>query len=66
MEDQSKVSVNLTAKTVFTDLNLAEGKEADYARDTIDVSRLKYKHFKQMQNLEDAQQMQHAISALTG
>ncbi|MHB1948498.1 MAG: hypothetical protein ACYCQI_10345 [Gammaproteobacteria bacterium] len=60
------VTVKLSGLTVFPDLNKAEGKEADYARDSVSVSRLKYKHFRQMQHLDDAQQMQYAISALTG
>lgn len=63
---QDKVTVTLTAPTVFPVLNKTEGKDPEYARSTIAVSRLKYKHFKQMHHLEDAQQMQHAISALTG
>ena len=66
MQALDKVTVKLTAPTVFPDLNKTEGKDPNFARDTIDVSRLKYKHFKQMQQLEDAQQMQHAISTLTG
>ncbi len=61
-----KVIVKLSASTIFPDLNASEGKEPEYARDSIGVSRLKYKHFRQMQHLEDAQQMQFAISALTG
>lgn len=63
---ESKVIVKLIAPTVFPDLNKTEGKDANFARDSIAVSRLKYKHFKEMQHLSDAQQMQHAISALTG
>ena len=66
MQEQNKVTVTLSAPTIFPDLNKSEGKEPDFARESIAVSRLKYKHFKQMNHLEDAQQMQHAISALTG
>jgi hypothetical protein len=66
MQVEDKVQVKLSAKTIFADLNATEGKEADFARDTIGVSRLKYKHFKQMQHLDDAKQMQYAISSLTG
>ncbi len=63
---QNNIIVNLTEPTVFPDLNQAEGKDPNYAREIIAVSRLKFKHFKQMQKLNESEQMQHAISALTG
>lgn len=66
MQTEKNVVVKLSEPTVFPDLNKAEGKEPDFARDSVIVSRLKYKHFKQMQHLNDAEQLQHAISALTG
>src|SRR5579862_5262449 len=66
MQTNDNVTVKLSAPTIFPDLNAAEGKEPDYARDSISVSRLKYKHFRKMQHLDDAQQMQFAISTLTG
>lgn len=66
MQSNDSVIVNLTSPTVFADLNQAEGKEINFARDFLVVSRLKFKHFKQMQKLGEAEQMQHAISALTG
>lgn len=65
-QEKEKVVVKLSSPTIFPDLNKAEGKEPNFARDSVSVARLKYKHFKQMHHLEDAQQMQHAISALTG
>ena len=66
MQIQDKLIVKLSAPTVFPDLNLAEGKDLSFAREDVLVSRLKFKHFKQMQHLQDSQQMQFAISALTG
>lgn len=60
------IVLKLTTPTIFPDLNQSEGKEENYARDSIRIARLKYKHFKTMQKLEEAEQMQHAISALTG
>lgn len=66
MHTQDKLIVKLTSPTVFPDLNKAEGKDAEFARETVAVSRLKFKHFKQMQHLQDSQQMQFAMSALTG
>lgn len=66
MTDLDKVYVTLTAPTVLPDLNKSEGKELDYAREKVAVSRLKFKHFKHMQNLDESKQMQYAISALTG
>ncbi|HEX2548859.1 MAG TPA: hypothetical protein VHM20_03455 [Gammaproteobacteria bacterium] len=66
MQNNDSVIVNLTAPTVFADLNQTEGKALDYAREMLVVARLKFKHFKQMQKLGEAEQMQHAISALTG
>lgn len=66
MQNKESIIVKLSAPTIFPDLNQAEGKEANHYRDSIIVSRLKYKHFRQMQKLDEAEQMQHAISALTG
>ena len=63
---QDKLIVKLSSPTIFPDLNIAEGKDTDFAREVVAVSRLKFKHFKQMQNMQDSQQMQFAISALTG
>jgi len=65
LENQT-VTVKLSASTIFPDLNQTEGKEENFARDSIAVSRLKQKHFKEMQKLDEAQQMQYAISVLTG
>lgn len=66
MLTQDKISVTLSSPTIFPDLNQTEGKDLDFARENILISRLKFKHFKQMQHLQDSQQMQFAISALTG
>ena len=65
-ELNNQIIVQLSGPTVFPDLNKAEGKPLDFARESIGVSRLKYKHFKQMNHLDDMQQMQFAICALTG
>ncbi|HEX2549547.1 MAG TPA: hypothetical protein VHM20_06950 [Gammaproteobacteria bacterium] len=66
MQHTENVIVNLSAPTIFPDLNQKEGKEEGYARDIVSVGRLKFKHFKQMQKLDENQQMQHAMSELTG
>ncbi len=66
MQNTENIIVNLSAPTIFPDLNKKEGKEENFARDIVGVARLKFKHFKQMQKLDENQQMQHAISELTG
>lgn len=66
MQNTDNIIVNLSAPTIFPDLNQKEGRDANYARDVVAVARLKFKHFKQMQKLDENQQMQHAMSELTG
>lgn len=63
---QGKIKVQLAASTVFPDLNEAEGKARDFARDELWLARLKFKHFKEMNKLEQDEQMIYAISELTG
>lgn len=66
MNQANETIIHLAFPTVFPDLNRAESKSEDYARDTLKVERLKFKHFKKMQSMSDAEQMQYAICALTG
>ncbi len=60
------VIVKLSEPTVFSDLNQKEGKPTDFARDAIEVQRLKFKHFREMQGLKEEEQMQYALKTLTG
>lgn len=63
---QAQITLKLSSPTVFPDLNEKEGKPADYAREELQVSRLKFKHFKEMNNKPQDKQMIYAISELTG
>lgn len=66
MNQTNEMIINLTVPTIFADLNKAESKDESHARDTLKVDRLKFKHFKKMQSMSEAEQMQYAICALTG
>ena len=60
------IIVKLSTPTIFPDLNTKEGKPADFARDELHVMRLKFKHFKALNQMDPTQQMISAISMLTG
>jgi predicted lactoylglutathione lyase len=60
------VTIKLSEPTAFPDLNKKEGKEDDFLRDTIKVYRLKFKHFKNMQQGSDESQMMQLMIELTG
>lgn len=62
----STVVVELVVPTIFPELNAKEGKPSDYARTSINVSRLKFSHLRKMQSLSEDQQMLYALTNLTG
>lgn len=66
MTQTNETIINLVVPTVFVGLNQVEGKPQDAVRETLKVDRLKFKHFKKMQGMSEAEQMQYAICALTG
>ncbi len=61
-----KISVKLSAPSIFPDLNQADKKPKNHKRNEIKLSRLKFKHFKQMHELPPENQIFYAISTLTG
>ena len=66
MSATNGINIPLSSPTVFADLNRKEGKEPDYARHELTLQRLKFKHFKAMNNIAQEKQMTYAISELTG
>ena len=58
--------IHLSEPTVFVDLNKAEQKEQNYARDTLELATLKYKHFRSIAKYPEADQMHHLMMAMTG
>lgn len=60
------VTVKLSVPTVFADMNKASGKPEGHASTEVKVQRLKYKHFRSLQSVKDADQMHEALSKLTG
>jgi hypothetical protein len=64
-QNDNYVVAKLSHPTIFPDLNAIEGKEKDFARDSIKINRLKFKHIKNMQNVSEEKQMFDLISKLT-
>lgn len=64
--DKQTIVIKLSAPTVFPELNKKEGLENDYARKELPIARLKFKHFKQMNQMKPEEQMIYAISELSG
>lgn len=61
-----KVKIKLSQPTVFFDLNAKENKDKDFARDFIEVERMRYGHIKEMQTISPQEQTHWAIKKLTG
>lgn len=66
MRNTDTITIQLTAPTVFADLNAKQELDADHARSEVQVSRLKFKTFRAMSALPEERQMMFAISELTG
>jgi len=65
MEDGSVV-VELAFPTIFADFNEANGHDDNHFCKEVRVQRLKFKHFKQLQSVNEKEQMFEALSLLTG
>ena len=61
-----EIIIKLSAPTVFPDLNQKEGQAADHPREELAVKRLKFKHFKKLNEVKQEEQMLYAICELTG
>lgn len=59
------VRINLSHPTVLPDLNKKENKDPQFARDFIEVERMRYGHIKEMQAVSPEQQTHWAIKRLT-
>ncbi len=66
MTTHSAITLKLSAPTIFPDLNESEGADAQFAREVLTIHRLKFKHMKTLQKIDDEQQMIQLISKLTG
>lgn len=60
------VRIQLSQLTIFPDLNKKENKAADFARDYVQIERMRYGHIKEMQAISPEQQTHWAIKKLTG
>jgi hypothetical protein len=60
------ISIHLSTPTVFPELNAKEGREANFARDSVKVERMRYGHIKEMQTISPEQQTLWAMQTLTG
>ena len=60
------VTIQLTIPTVLADLNQANDLPADHLTQEIQIQRLKYKHFRGLQSVPEAEQMHYAIMKLSG
>jgi hypothetical protein len=56
---------NLSEGTVFPDLNKKEGKDAEHERDLLQLTTLKYKHFRKALTYPEQDQMHHLMIAMT-
>jgi hypothetical protein len=61
-----KVRIKLSNPTVFPDLNKKENQSETYARDFVEIERMRYGHIKEMQAIAPEEQTQWAIKKLTG
>lgn len=64
--DKQAIIIKLSAPTVFPDLNIKEGLDSGHARTELSIDRLKFKHFKEMNQIKPEEQMIYAISQLSG
>lgn len=60
------ISFSLSQPTSFPDLNKQENKDAEFNREEIQLSPLKYKHFRAALKYPEEDQMHHLMMAMTG
>lgn len=60
------LTIKLSEPTVFTDLNQNEGLASDFARDSITIEKLKYKHIRAALQHPESDQMHHLMLITTG
>lgn len=59
-------TIKLSEPTVFNDLNKNEGLAPDFARDSITIEKLKYKHIRAALQHPEADQMHYLMILTTG
>lgn len=59
-------TLKLEEPTAFPDLNAAEGKEPGFERDALNLSSLKYKHFRAVAVKPEEDQMHYLMMQMTG
>jgi hypothetical protein len=57
--------IHLSETTIFPDLNQIEKKEPEYARSELQLTSLKYKHFRSIMKYPEQDQMHHLMMAMT-
>ena len=65
-ETKSAITLELVVPTVFPDLNKKNGYPDDHETSSIEVQRMKHKHFRKMQSMQEQKQIHYVMSALTG
>jgi hypothetical protein len=58
--------IHLSEPTIFPDLNRIEKKEPDHARDELELTKLKYKHFRSIMQHPEQDQMHYLMMTMTG
>ena len=61
-----KITIKLSSPSVFPDLNKKQQQDENYARDVIEIERMRYGHIKAMQTISPEKQTHWAIQTLTG
>ncbi|HVY53575.1 MAG TPA: hypothetical protein VHA13_03555 [Gammaproteobacteria bacterium] len=62
----NNVRIKLSSPTVFPDLNTKENQPEGFAREYVEVERMRYGHIKEMQAISPEKQTYWAIKRLTG
>lgn len=60
------IRITLSHPTILPELNKKEARTPDFARDYLEVERMRYGHIKEMQSISPEQQTHWAIRKLTG
>lgn len=66
MTEKRTITLTLVVPTVFPKFNTRNHLDADHLTTSLEVSRMKHKHFRKMQTMPEAQQIHYIMSELTG
>ena len=59
-------TITLSEPTIFPELNKQESLASDFARVTLNVSKMKYKHIRSALKFPEIDQIHHLMMMLTG